>query len=103
MCMNIEEIKKSYQCCYEFGDDCANCPCGMRDPYECADNLIYQSIKIINEQQKEIDKLKQVYSTLLSNSQIEVSKKLESEIKQEGITEFLQYIGELYSKSISDK
>lgn len=103
MCMNIEEIKKSYEYCYELGGDCDTCPYGMGDIHQCADNLIYQSIKIINKQQKEIDKLKQAYSTLLSNCQIEVSKKLESEIKQEGITEFLQYINELYSKSISDK
>ena len=101
--MNIEELKKIHECCF-IDTGCKNCPLGhetvsMTDCFNrCSDSFI----KIVDEQQKEINTLKENILYLMSNSQIEVSKKLETEIKKEAIEEFFQYLNKIYPKCIDE-
>ena len=93
--MTDNEIIKALECCYRKGDTpCRDCP--FNEFEDCNDVLMADYVfNLINRQQAEIERLKEQPYTF----QIEVSKKIESEIRAKVIKEFAE---RLKNKIISD-
>ena len=80
MDMTVEEIKKALECCSD-GHTCNFC--GLKSAKShCVSRLSKEALSLIGCQQAEIERLKTF------NVQVEVSKKIEDEIKSEAIKEF---------------
>ena len=93
--MTDNEIIKALECCYrKGGTPCRDCP--FNEFEDCNDVLMADYVfNLINRQQAEIERLKEQPYTF----QIEVSKKIESEIRAKVIKEFAE---RLKNKIISD-
>ena len=89
--MTDNDIIKALETClsYEYISDCEKC---QYFAVGCQDKLIEQALDLINRQKEEIERLKDYPYT----TQIEVSKKLESQIKSEAITEFAERLKDIY-------
>lgn len=84
--MTDNEIIKALECCYrKGGTPCRDCP--FNEFEDCNDVLMADYVfNLINRQQAEIERLKEQPYTF----QIEVSKKIESEIKSKAVKEFAE-------------
>lgn len=84
--MTDKEIIKALECCYrKGGTPCRDCP--FNEFEDCNDVLMADYVfNLINRQQAEIERLKEQPYTF----QIEVSKKIESEIRAKVIKEFAE-------------
>ena len=83
--MTDNEIIKALECCYRKGTPCRDCP--FNEFEDCNDVLMADYVfNLINRQQAEIERLKEQPYTF----QIEVSKKIESEIKSKAVKEFAE-------------
>ena len=84
--MTDNEIIKALECCYrKGGTPCRDCP--FNEFEDCNDVLMADYVfNLIKRQQAEIERLKEQPYTF----QIEVSKKIESEIRAKVIKEFAE-------------
>ena len=96
--MTDEQIVKALECLKYGGHSCVDCKhkihkgeqrCGLKP---C--NIARNAVDLIKRQQAEIDRLKSM------DLQIEVSKKLEKEIKTEAIREFAERLTDIIVDSI---
>ena len=100
-----EEIKKALECC-PVADDCYECECKEFCPQYMGD-LIPLALDLIVRQQTEIEQLKFEIAKLLPEgcpyaTQVEVSNKLEAQIKSEAIKEFAERLKEQKKTSTLD-
>ena len=92
--MTDEQIIKALECCCTLnGVGCRNCPQYDIHSAMCVKNLIRNALDLINRQKAENERLKCEMGKLLPKDcsyamQMEVSNKLESQIKSEAIKEF---------------
>ena len=90
--MTDKEIIKASECCYrKGGTPCRDCP--FNEFEDCNDVLMADYVfNLINRQQEEIERLKEQPYTF----QIEVSKKIESEIKSKAVKEFAERLKKVW-------
>lgn len=90
--MTDNEIIKALECCYrKGGTPCRDCP--FNEFEDCNDVLMADYVfNLINRQQEEIERLKEQPYTF----QIEVSKKIESEIKSKAVKEFAERLKKVW-------
>ena len=90
--MTDKEIIKALECCYrKGGTPCRDCP--FNEFEDCNDVLMADYVfNLINRQQEEIERLKEQPYTF----QIEVSKKIESEIKSKAVKEFAERLKKVW-------
>ena len=51
--MNIDEIKKGLECCYNT--NCDDCPYYVKNKFKCFENkMLKDALNLINEQEKQI-------------------------------------------------
>ena len=80
--MTDNEITKALDICSHL-EACADCPFGsLEGTDKCMHTLLLNALDLINRQKAEIERLKSL------DMQIEVSEKIEKEIKSEAIKEF---------------
>ena len=96
--MNDEEIMEALECCGEPYNICAECP--IKDDHGCNEQFVNYALDIINHQQAEIEQLKFEIAKLLPEgcpyaTQVEVSNKLEAQIKSEAVKEFAERLKEI--------
>lgn len=80
--MTDNEIIKALECCVDE-HSCYECIYRLGMSAQCMNNLMRNTLTLINRQKAEIEKLK-------TDFQIEASNKLEKEIKAEAIKEFAE-------------
>lgn len=79
--MTDNEIIEILECCANA--DCKSCPCNIDNHY-CKDLESQEILNLINRQKAEIEKLKN------TDFQVEVSSRIEKEIRAEAIKEFAE-------------
>lgn len=68
--MNKDEIKKALLYCQDYDcDSCIDCPYYARSE-ECTDDILKDALNLINEQEKEIERLKAEFKQLEANAEI---------------------------------
>ena len=96
--MTDEQIIKALECCCTLnGVGCRNCPQYDIHSAMCVKNLIRNALDLINRQKAENERLKCEMGKLLPKDcsyamQMEVSNKLESQIKSEAIKSFAEML-----------
>ena len=95
--MTDEQIIKALECCAtDDGDDCFQCPYGniVYKPGNggCVNRCRKDALNLINRQKAEIEYLKSI--KLPYGIQIEVSAKIENQLKSEAIKEFAERLKE---------
>lgn len=103
--MTDNDIIKALECCGNPYSICAECP--IKDDHGCNEQLAKYALDIINRQQAEIEQLKFEIAKLLPEgcpyaTQVEVSNKLEAQIKSEAIKEFAERLKEQKKTSTLD-
>lgn len=99
--MSDEEIIKALKCCGEPYNICAECPMpnNIKDDCRCGEHLANYALDLITRKQTEIEQLKFEIAKLLPEgcpyaTQVEVSNKLEAQIKSEAVKEFAERLKE---------
>ena len=95
--MTDKHIIKALECCAtDDGNDCFQCPyCNLFfEPGNggCVNRCRKDALDLINRQKTEIEELKDIIAKVPTNAydlQVEVSRKLENQIKSEAIKEFV--------------
>lgn len=95
--MTDEQIVKALECCINY-NDCDKCDFepkkSKKKSIGCCMEIMQNAIDLITRQQAEIERLKNRPYTL----QIEVSKKIESQIKAKAIKEFAERLCEFINE-----
>lgn len=90
--MTDNEIIKALECLRGNAFDCGECPYCSCYPAPCEQQVAKDVLSLINRQKEEIERLKN------HDLQVEVSEKLEREIKAEAVKEFTDRLKERASK-----
>ena len=90
--MTDNEIIKALECLRGNAFDCGECPYCSCYPAPCEQQVAKDVLSLINRQKEEIERLKN------RDLQVEVSEKLEREIKAEAVKEFTDRLKERASK-----
>ena len=86
--MTDNEIIKALECLRGNAFDCGECPYCSCYPAPCEQQVAKDVLSLINRQKEEIERLKN------RDLQVEVSEKLEREIKAEAVKEFAERLKE---------
>lgn len=86
--MTDNEIIKALECLRGNAFDCGECPYCSCYPAPCEQQVAKDVLSLINRQKEEIERLKN------RGLQVEVSEKLEREIKAEAVKEFAERLKE---------
>ena len=86
--MTDNEIIKALECLRGNAFDCGECPYCSCYPAPCEQQVAKDALSLINRQKEEIERLKN------RDLQVEVSEKLEREIKAEAVKEFAERLKE---------
>ena len=86
--MTDNEIIKALECLRGNAFDCGECPYCSCYPAPCEQQVAKDALSLINRQKEEIERLKN------RDLQVEVSEKLEREIKAEAVKEFADRLKE---------
>ena len=86
--MTDNEIIKALECLRGNAFDCGECPYCSCYPAPCEQQVAKDVLSLINRQKEEIERLKN------HDLQVEVSEKLEREIKAEAVKEFADRLKE---------
>lgn len=86
--MTDNEIIKALECLRGNAFDCGECPYCSCYPAPCEQQVAKDVLSLINRQKEEIERLKN------RDLQVEVSEKLEREIKAEAVKEFADRLKE---------
>ena len=81
--MTQDEIKKALEICADINLNCNDCPYDAVG--NCSDTLCADALKLITEQEKEIERLKADYAKLqeqFAQYQMASNKKIKAQIKQ---------------------
>lgn len=90
--MTDNEIIKALGCLRGNAFDCGECPYCSCYPAPCEQQVAKDALALISRQKEEIERLKN------RDLQVEVSEKLEREIKAEAVKEFTDRLKERASK-----
>ena len=86
--MTDNEIIKALECLRGNAFDCGECPYCSCYPAPCEQQVAKDALSLITRQKEEIERLKN------RDLQVEVSEKLEREIKAEAVKEFAERLKE---------
>ena len=86
--MTDNEIIKALECLRGNAFDCGECPYCSCYPAPCEQQVAKDALSLINRQKEEIERMKN------RDLQVEVSEKLEREIKAEAVKEFVERLKE---------
>ena len=86
--MTDNEIIKALECLRGNAFDCGECPYCSCYPAPCEQQVAKDALSLINRQKEEIERLKN------RDLQVEVSEKLEREIKAEAVKKFADRLKE---------
>ena len=86
--MTDNEIIKALECLRGNAFDCGECPYCSCYPAPCEQQVAKDALSLINRQKEEIERLKN------RDLQVEVSERLEREIKAESVKEFAERLKE---------